>query len=386
MSSNRAFCGRSTLWLVALILSICIANTDLLGQQEAAEPIEDQRERLVFLTTGRIVTGVVSRNSGGYLVEQNNGRLQLASEDVKFVVNSLRDGYYKQRDSVVEPTPATHLALANWCISYRLYDEASTELRKCLKTDPDNEQARRLLQRLTELIRSSNPPTAADPAVRKTSEGFIQPEVESLGGLSHDDAVQFTTRIQPLLINKCGNAACHGPTSDNGFRINSNRISGRGSRLATERNLAEVLRQVDYEKASQSKLLVALQGAHGGRGAVFTGPSASAQMKTLRTWLVSVVDAKRVEADELNEQPRLADRGSFKKRSSKSRSKEDSSSRTAVRQASAETETDQDAPPDQMESAPPKELPPDAFDAAELAKEPEDAFDPEIFNQRFRQR
>ena len=78
------------------------------------------------MNSGRILTGQVSRNAiglSGRTAEWK--RVQVVLEDIKFVANDLRDLYRKQRDSIVEPTPATHVALANWCIAYRLYDEVS---------------------------------------------------------------------------------------------------------------------------------------------------------------------------------------------------------------------------------------------------------------------
>lgn len=271
----------------------------------------EARERVILMNSGRILTGFASRNAGGWLVEQSNGRVQVPGEQVKIVADSLVDAYRKQRDSVVEPTPATHLALAQWCISYRLHGEARDELRKCLKLDPDDSSARKLLRRLDDML---DPPMdkRAGPAERaplRSPEGFLVPDAESLGGLSTDAALSFTQRIQPLLVNKCGNASCHGTTShtekSSGFHLMPVRSGTNAHRLYTERNLAEVVRYIDLQEPSLSPLVAIPQGAHGGTAGVFHGTNGNAQIKMLRAWIKTVAAEKRSEEEELADRPSI---------------------------------------------------------------------------------
>ena len=379
---------RRALWIGSLIALIGLVNGTVRGQQESVETPEQPRDRLVLLNSGRIMSGCIMRNAGGYLLDQNNGKVQIATEDVKCVVDSLHEGYCKQRDSIVEPTPATHLALANWCISYRLYDEASDELKKCLKADPENVAARRLLQRLTDTIRATLPPDVVKTAPRKTSEGFIQPDVESLGGLSRDAALQFVTRIQPLMLHKCGNASCHGVASANDFKVYSPRIGGHGSRQTAERNLAEVFRQIDFDDVLKSKILDAFKGAHGGKGSIFIGQSAAEQRKTLQMWVRNAAQEKRAEKEALERPPQLLAQNKSKKLPKAVQSRNLNPFQPVkpfvsdVRQASFSPDDDEDERLVEASDLQPKELKPDPNDAAALAREPEDAFDPERFNKR----
>ena len=383
MSPRWVSCACSALWMASLITLIAVVNGSLHGQQDAPPNNPESRERIVMLKSGRIMTGRVMRNAGGYLIEQDGGRVQLTLEDVRFVVDSFREGYRKQRDSIVEPTPATHIALANWCISYKLYDEASDELKKCLKSDPENEAARRLLQRLTDTIRANLPPAPEKPVVRKTSDGFTPPEVESLGGLSRETALQFTTRIQPLMLHKCGNASCHGMASSNEFRVMSSRVSGHGARQTAERNLAETLRQIDFDNAAKSKILEALQGAHGGKAAIFSGSNSQDQMKTFRRWVRTVAEEKKADADAAEQRRLLASKKKSKKRNKSLVEKQEKKSESPIRQVSSSDE-DKDEDGEETDASMPKELKPDPTDAAALARKPVDAFDPEQFNQQFR--
>ena len=106
MSRQWTACLRSTLWIGAFFALMGLMNRSSFGQETDGKS-DDSRDQLVLLNSGRMLVGRVSRNGGGYLVEQSNGRIQVAAEDVKCVVNDLREAYRKQRDSIVEPTPAT---------------------------------------------------------------------------------------------------------------------------------------------------------------------------------------------------------------------------------------------------------------------------------------
>jgi hypothetical protein len=136
------------------------------------------------------------------------------------------------------------------------------------------------------------------------------PEVESLGGLSNESARAFTQRIQPLLMNKCGNVACHGSTNreDNltGFHLIPVRNGSNSHRLYAERNLAEVMRQIDINEPGHSPLSIVPQGTHAGTSGIFHGTGGNAQLKTLRAWINSVADEKQAEEQALAARPSIA--------------------------------------------------------------------------------
>lgn len=383
MSRQWTACLRGALWVASFIALVGMMNLPSLGQQPSDEQSDDSREKLVFLTTGRMLTGRVSRNAAGYLVEQPNGHVQVLTDDVKFIVNDLREAYRKQRDSVVEPTPATHVALAQWCISYRLHEEARDELKKCLKTDPEHQEARRLLQRLTDTLRAGMPSRIDDPVTRKTADGFASPNAESLGGLSPETAAQFTSRVQPLLLNKCGNASCHGGASSNDFRLTLSRGAGRGTRQNTERNLYEILRFVDVDSVGNSRLLQTAQGVHGGKGTIFVGPAGTDQMKLLRAWAVAVAGEKQAERQKLDKRPRLVDLQNSKRPTNQASVKVPAatSDLDVVPSADDKTVDPSSITRDGQVAAKRQSDPTDVF---EMAQQPTDAFDPEVFNRQFR--
>ena len=379
MKSNWKTRFRSAWWIGSFIALVGMMCQAVCGQSSSPDDTEDTRERLVMLKTGRMLSGQVRRNAGGFLIEQPNGRVQVANDEVAFVVNNLREAYRQQRDSQAFPTAAAHMSLAHWCISHRLYDEARDELKTSLKSDPENEEARRLLQRVSDTMRASLPAATPTPPPPRTVDGFVQPDVESLGGLSRETAMQFTSKIQPLLLNKCGNAACHGATSSNGFRLVAARIGGNGSRQNTERNLAEALKQIDLEDVAASRLLSISTTGHGGKGTIFSGQAGTEQLKLLKTWTSTVVEEKQAQAAELAQRPTIHGRNLKKTTKPPSVTAEVNTAAFTSSEVIEKSNTSTETP------ALPRQLPDEPADAKPTTElKPLDPFDPDIFNRRFR--
>ncbi|MBC8114308.1 MAG: hypothetical protein H7062_08025 [Candidatus Saccharimonas sp.] len=348
---------------------------------------DGMRERVIVMNSGRILTGQMTRNAGGWLVEQASGRVQVPEDQVKLVADNLRDAYRRQRDAIVEPTPATHIMLAQWCISYRLHDEARDELKKCLKRDPDHDEARKLLRRIDDSL-TVKPVAGPAPLLPwKTPDGFVMPEVESLGGLSKEAATAFTTRVQPLLMNKCGNAACHGAAARGEFKLHSIRMGSNGHRIYTERNLAEILRYVDVKDPALSPLIAVPQGSHGGTTAIFHGPQSAEQLKTLRTFVKTVAKEKQIEERELAQRPSVLDKKKPSPRevdSATTAASEPSQRDSAVTPVAASTTAARQrvATANRVKDDSPQTLPDDDT-AIPLDEDSNDAFDPNVFNRRF---
>lgn len=290
---NRPHAGRwpccALMWLTVISVSPWVA---------AEDTSPSRTEQLVVMRDGRILQGVVQRHAVGYYVERSNGSILVPQEQVRCVARDLADAYRLQREQMLDPTSADLLRLAEWCISYRLYDEAQQELKRALRREPDNDTARRMLAKLEDRLMAS--PQLAAPRARVDQLGLVMSDVESLGGLSKELAMEFTSRIQPLLINKCGNAACHGFSSRSDFRLTHVRNGSANHRLSSQQNLALVLKQIDLSNPKASPILQRTQGAHGGATfAIFSGAGGTAQRQTLENWVFAVVKEQQKEAEQL---------------------------------------------------------------------------------------
>ncbi len=249
--------------------------------------------QLLVLKAGRIVEGQITEVAGGYRVVIPNGSMLVPFEHVKFQAEDLQDAYRKYRQTMPIPTASNHIALARWCLSQKLHDAARTELRAALALEPGRDEARKMLLRLETLLDAPAVRRTAgrSPVVpqRPTADAFTPPEAQSLAGLPREAAQDFVARIQPLLMNSCGSARCHGDSGSSRFRLVFTRGGYRSHRILAERNLAAVMEMIDAGNPQESPLLVKPRGNHGvGGRAIFHGPSGQKQYRSLEEWVIAV--------------------------------------------------------------------------------------------------
>ncbi len=247
-------------------------------------------ERVLVLRTGRVMKGRIKMISTGWLVSTDRGNAVIPFEQVHFDADDLNSAYLRLRIQNGRPTVATHLRLAEWCLSQDILAEAARELRDALEKDPANETARLMLNRVDNEIhrRTPQPEPSEQPndvvILRDREIEAPVDEVRSLSGLSPDTAREFVASIQPLLLNKCGNARCHGSAAKNEFKLTKLRSGSGNSRVVSERNLAAVLKDLQPGPNNRTRLTTIVRGTHAGK-TIFNGRYGAVQMATLQTWM-----------------------------------------------------------------------------------------------------
>jgi hypothetical protein len=245
------------------------------------------KEGVLALFDGRVVYGKITNAPGGYLLKRPGSTDEMIPT---FLVQTAADsllGCYENLQAAISPTrPDDHLELANWCVRQRLLEEAKTEVLAVLKLDPNRREARELLVKLEEATnpRPRNQESEAAPA--RTSDGFLDSAGRTTEGLGPELTSQFVRRIQPLMVSKCGNAACHGGDASDEFRLANIRRNSASGRATTLENLRQAVTLVDAGEPEKTRLLSALSGpAHIG---VFSGPAGRAQETAIRAWVEGV--------------------------------------------------------------------------------------------------
>jgi len=287
---------------ISWILLICesagsppdFVNPTLDGATRGLEP----RTGALLLNNGRLVEGRISESSTGYVVDFPNGSMLVPYGQVRLEGRNRRDAFQKYRDTITSPTATTHIALARWCIVNQLYDDAYSQLHAALKLEPENKDARATLKRLDETLLSSSKAAAASLDTEgskgkgngvKTAHAVQEedlPDVESLGGLSRNTAREWTSHVQPLLVNKCGNTSCHGGSENRGLHLHRVSLSIGVARTPAERNLASAAKFIDRASPDNSRLLVVPRGNHGPNGrSIFVGQAGRTQYGILRRWV-----------------------------------------------------------------------------------------------------
>ena len=206
------------------------------------------------------------------------------------------------------PTANSHLDLARWCITNELEEEAKDELKDAIRLEPKRSEPKLMLQRL--MSNSLNNQPTVTEKIQETllsKQMSRSDEATSLSGISREQSAIFVRKIQPILLNKCGNASCHGSAAKSEFRLTQVSRRYGNHRVYAEKNLAEVLRWIDMDDPVRSQLLLKPETEHPQQGMlVFTGSAARKHKQLIQKWISDVV-ADRIQQDKLRRE-RLARR------------------------------------------------------------------------------
>ena len=258
-----------------------LAVTTTKGASAAHAPAE----KILLLHNGKVIQGTIQQGSTGYVVIKPEGRLVLPFEQVRLEADDVEDAYRQQHNALPDHSAAAHTELARWCLTYGLKDQARAELREALRREPGSLTAKNMLQRIDDqLLATKELPMVKPKNGQYSLLGDVKPlaTVEALGGLPREAANEFVSRVQPLLVNRCATAGCHGPGSDNQFELQRAKLGKGSPKSYSERNLAAVLARIDRDRPASSPLLTKLRGdskttgakpSHGGLSKSMVGRS-----------------------------------------------------------------------------------------------------------------
>ncbi|MCA9055069.1 MAG: hypothetical protein KDA75_14610 [Planctomycetaceae bacterium] len=290
-SRRLCFVGGLACLLVAQCLSAFADNPfeSLLPPKDALP-----QPNLLVLQTGQVVEGEIRPQVGGYLVHTPQGSLIVQYEQVRTAASSLDDAYVRIRDNRNDPSATERIELAQWCLQVGLSDAAEQELLAALRLEPDRVDARRLLLQVEGVRRqaargkSATSDARNDVTMQPTAVAARAPA--AAGGLSRQRVAEFTRQIQPLLLNCCGNAACHGGQSPGDFQL---RPTARLNRLETDANLSDVLKWIDASNPEASALLTVPRQTDEFHVQAFRGPKSEEQFARLVDWVRLVAHETR---------------------------------------------------------------------------------------------
>lgn len=229
----------------------------------------------VVLFDGRVFQGKVVQLAQAYQVQTNTGTVTFPLEQVRTVADSLPQAYTQLRESFEQPGINDHLALGQWCVLNKLYEEASLEAQSALVLDPGRKEALSLLKKAEEAL-GREPSTAPDgniAGIRTIQAGAV---------VSAEAQLQFSRQINRIALNKCGNGACHGPASFSSFKLT------RSSK--SDSNLHAILKYINTADPEMSDLLVNARCVDGPHKGLFQGAKGREQYATIQAWVVQVAN------------------------------------------------------------------------------------------------
>jgi hypothetical protein len=293
---------------ILILLSTC------LGLPAELSSGREWETGVVLLGNDRCLDGRVELVGDRYLIRKTQGnQVSIAQDQVQFVGNSWQEVYqFKARFLSRKSRPGDHYKLAKWCLSVQLLAEAGQHYLTLIQTHPPktNPSVRKLgveikdamLQQadfrrylgLSPIVRSPSigqpdVPTDGEVVSRQPESGVVTASAVALSGTSSGQSeldAQFNSRVQMILINRCGQANCHGHLATNPLRIlePANIPLAKGSRD----NLASVIRYLSGSPAARTLLLDFATRPHGPQQSPGIGENEAHLVGELSHWIDQV--------------------------------------------------------------------------------------------------
>lgn len=389
-------------WCVTLLIA---------GLCAASATCNAVAQEYVLLHNGNVIEGTATSIGAHVIIDRGDGNeLRLDSRQVRHSASSLLELHrYRQRQCQY-PNVASYQEAARWCFRHRLFDEMKNSLDAADSLDPTHPETLRLRRQLAsvtsridyaesddeESAQKQLAPAVGRAVISVVSQNVKRPQAEDAvetelakANLSFLAVAYFSNRVQPLLINRCGNTGCHRSPSETKWELTHMGSHVRPPSRMTKLNLLSTLSIVNRGSDQESDLLTYATIAHGGRNEAPLKRGDHSSVESLTEWINEVsrfVDAE--EAILLTELPELSGnvtQVATAKSSSKSAQPKDAS----VRQV---TYLDAEAPPASNDkiAKPVIDIVKSAIETNGNRTRPtrlptvDNPFDPEIFNRRYR--
>jgi len=257
---------------------------------------------VAVLNDGRVFQGTVQEVPGGYRVQYSGGSSILPFNQISVTSATLVGAYEAFRDNIRTPSADAHLKLAEWCLVNGLYAQADIEVQSALRLEPMRTDAVAILKQVDAVLRPGKLMTApvnSTPVAPRTAihvAAFANPEDNRPSGLSRETQLDYMRKVQPLLINSCGNAGCHGPQVDNQMKLMNARINSPGLKMATEHNLSVLFTLIDDEHPYRSPLLTRPRDETDVHKKLFASPRQQSQYELLERWVHQVAQERAMQA------------------------------------------------------------------------------------------
>ena len=229
----------------------------------AADPLALKPQHAVLLLrNGQVLEGDVTPAGDYYLLSLGKtGQVRLAAKDVGMICRDLQEAYQRKAAAINQKSAAAHVELAEWCLRESLYEEVRSELAAAKAIEPEYRRIASVEQRL-EFATTPQQPTVAHSPPSVATVGTQQLD-RTMRELPPGTVEHFTSVIQPILLDRCGNARCHGASTAMRFQLVQPVPGKIPSRRFTQRNLFSTLSIVNKEVADDSELLAMSLKVHG---------------------------------------------------------------------------------------------------------------------------
>lgn len=281
----------------------------------------------VLLQDRAVLPGVVTEEPGQIVIRQGKSEIRVARDRVACWAPSIAALHRYLIDTRKISDLRSHLDIARWCLQNDYPAGAVAELIAARRIDAENKEADLIETELRDWHKAREKLALGraeeagnlDATVSAKSAGVGAAEDQQTGDLSggerladnempgHDSQAAmpsldeldgdelairlatFTKDIQPILLNRCGQVACHGAPSRQAYSLEIPRsYLGRPTSEMTRRNLEATMRWLDLDRAASSPLLVRALQPHAGLERAPLEPQNRDASDTLRRWVASL--------------------------------------------------------------------------------------------------
>ena len=261
-----------------VLLSWAIEVRPVAGQP----PLSGPTPGILALQNGQVISGKILRDGDRYVVTLGeSATLRIPVAAVEFHGNSIRQVYQYKEAAVLASDIGGQLRLTQWCIRHGLLIEAEALLER-------NAEHRRLPQwsdLRRRLMLAKRPNLKSTPVATKPGPSQTPPDIEQvIKSISASSLQEFTSFVQPLLLNRCSTTTCHGALSKTPLKIIK---PPRGRAIPTrytQRNLFNTWQTLDSGNPDKSPLINITTAPHGGADTLFSQRE-WAQYQRLVTWV-----------------------------------------------------------------------------------------------------
>ncbi len=254
----------------------------------------------VLLQNGNVIRGTASTVGPLVVIRRDqSNEVKLDARQVAHIAPTMRELYeFRVARRQVRDTASYHDD-ARWCFRNGLYAEMAEALDAAQQFNPSHPETIRLRRQLQQALDAAAKPSAVHspasvdaepvsvavelPTARQQPRQTSDDDLMSLN-LSSDALVYFTSRVQPILINRCGNNGCHRSPGDAPWQLTHMGIQVRPPARMTRLNLVATLKLINQAQPENSKLLQYAVQPHGGRREPPLRTPDDVALESLRQW------------------------------------------------------------------------------------------------------
>ncbi|QDS96489.1 hypothetical protein FF011L_53000 [Roseimaritima multifibrata] len=272
-------------------------------------------EGYVLLRNGNVLPGQAVQEGSYVQIQQGSETAIRLPQDQILCWGPTLETLYEYRVTHRQPHSLTaRFSDLRWCLEQGLVEIAQEELAALRKLAPNDRRLEGMKALMAHASQKSDSPPSL--GVTDSAESTKPPLAESdllddPNELPHSLVTVYSARIQTLLINRCGQAGCHGGGSEATWQMDHFGRSGRPSSQMTMENLQQLLTWVHEDQPAASPLLIRASQPHGGAELPPLRATDAGLLSQLQQWVFEAANRNRPQANQalvsdINGPPRVA--------------------------------------------------------------------------------